>query len=140
MRKLFGLVVLLLLAVLIAGCSDSSAVTPDQPPPDQPPAVQPTAAAAGTLPAPVGNCQSRLTGKVVNTSNNQSPPNVSIEIASGNTKAKTVTDNNGLYGFFGLCAGEYTVSITPPNAKAAQPGPKVSLDGAKQVKFDLSYK
>ncbi|MBI3913856.1 MAG: carboxypeptidase regulatory-like domain-containing protein [Chloroflexi bacterium] len=137
MQKLFMPVVLLLLVALIAGCSDSP---PDQPQPDQPPAAQPTAAVAGTLPAPVGNCQSRLTGKVVNTGNNQSPPNVTIEIASGNTKAKTVTDNNGLYGFFGLCAGEYTVSITPPNAKASQPGPKVSLDGAKQVKFDLSYK
>ncbi len=139
MRKSFLILITLLLAAGIVGCS-SDQPAPDQPDPQAPPATQPTLASKGTLPAPVGNCQSRLWGKVENSTNKQSPPNVSVEVASVNFKGKTLTDNNGLYGFFGLCAGEYTVSITPPNAKASQPGPKVSLDGAKQVKFDLSYK
>lgn len=138
MKRIFIFAAIFMLAALTAACS-SNADT-DQTAPQQPPAAQPTLGAQATLPAPVGNCQSRLWGKVENSATKQSPPNVTIEVASANFKGKTVTDNNGLYGFFGLCAGEYTVSITPPNAKTSQPGPKVSLDGAKQVKFDLSYK
>ncbi len=133
MQRYVLLALLLVLALVTGACSSDSQEQPPEP-------AQPTVAPGLTLPAPTGNCQSRLWGKVVNTANNQSPPNVTVEVASGNFKGKTITDNNGLYGFFGLCAGDYTVSITPPNAKASQPGPKVTLDGAKQVKVDLSYR
>jgi ABC-type oligopeptide transport system substrate-binding subunit len=138
MKKISLIVLLLIVASLVVACSSSE--SPGEQP-QQPPAQQPTLPTQTTPPAPAGNCQSRLDGKVVNTATNQSPANVTVEIASASFKAKTFTDNNGLYGFFGLCAGEYTISITPPNSKTAQSGPKVTLDGTnKRVKFDLSYK
>ncbi len=140
MKRISLIVLLLIIALLVVACSSTDSASPE-PPSSQPPGQQPTLSTQTTPPAPAGNCQSRLDGKVVNTATNQSPANVTVEISSASFKAKTFTDNNGLYGFFGLCAGEYTIAITPPNSKTAQSGPKVTLDGTnKRVKFDLSYK
>ncbi len=109
-----------------------SSAPPEEQTPGEP-TVQPT------LPAPVGACQAKLTGKVTNTTTGQSPANVVVEITSAGKTIKTITDPNGLYGFAGLCAGDYAVNVTPPNGKA-QPGPQVPLDGAKAVKQDLTFK
>ena len=80
-----------------------------------------------------------LWGKVTS-DKGQSGPNIAVDITNGSFKAKTVTDANGLYGFAGLCAGEYTFNVTPPNGKAQPAGNKTPLEGGKQIKVDLVYK
>ncbi len=103
-------------------------------------APQAPVAPASTLPRPVGNCQSRLGGSVTNTATKQSPADVTVELASGSKTIKTRTDANGLYGFAGLCAGRYTVSITPPGGKVISNVAQVSLDGSGAAKHDLTFK
>ncbi len=145
---LVGVLLVALLATacdLIPGFGNSSEQPPaSNPPSANPPAptsaANPPAAGQATLPVPAGGCQSRLWGKVTNTANGQSPANVSIEVASSGKSYKTVTDPNGLYGFAGLCAGDYALSLTPPGGKPiANPNP-VKLDGTQPVKVDLNYK
>ncbi len=144
------LVCVLLIALLATGCDlipgfGNSEPTPaSNPPAAKPPAAtppaNPPAAGQATLPAPAGGCQSRLWGKVTNTANGQSPANVSIEVVSGGQSFKTVTDANGLYGFAGLCAGDYTLSLTPPGGKVIPNPNPIKLDGTQPVKVDLNYK
>jgi hypothetical protein len=108
----------------------------------QPTLAEGTPATSKTaLPVPVGACQTRLQGKITNSTTGQATANVIVSIQSGSSKAETRTDNNGLYGFAGLCAGKYTVTITPPGGKAiADPNP-VTLDGSNTtVKVDVPYK
>lgn len=65
------------------------------------------------------------------------PPDVVVEIKAGSKTIKTVTDANGLYGFAGLCAGEYAMTITPPGGKPIVNPNRVALDGSNPVKVDL---
>jgi len=136
-RVLFALS-LFVLAALLTACE----LFPSEQPPEefQPAAAStPTPSQPNTPPVPTGACRARLWGKVTNATTGQAAANVTVEIAGGTLKGKTITDANGLYGFDGLCAGEYTLTITPPNGKP-QPGPKATTDGTKQVKVDLSFK
>ncbi|MBI4790157.1 MAG: carboxypeptidase regulatory-like domain-containing protein [Chloroflexi bacterium] len=135
MKRLLFVVVLLLVALLSVACDAFSPAPPaDQSPPPAGPTGQ------SSLPVPVGNCQSRLWGKVTNAATGQSPANVAIEVVSGGKTFKTVTDPNGLYGFAGLCAGEYAMTLTPPGGKGIPNPNKVTLDGAQPIKVDLTYK
>lgn len=138
MKRAVLVIVLLVLALLSVACDVFSSLAGEPPPPVEEPTA-PAPSAATPLPLPVGACQSKLSGKVVNSANNQPTANVTIEIVSGAKTIKTTSDPNGLYGFAGLCAGEYTISVTPPGGKA-QPGPKITLDGSKAVRADLSFK
>lgn len=146
MKRTALLLALLSIAVLATGCGIFEAIFPpsssDQslPSPSGQPASKPPAAGQATLPAPASACQSRLWGKVTNTANGQSPANVSIEVVSAGKSFKTVTDSNGLYGFAGLCSGDYALSITPPGGKAIPNPNSIKLDGTQPVKVDLSYK
>lgn len=134
---MFLCVVLLLAATLSAACDAFSSASPASQ--SQTPAK--TQAVGQTpLPVPVGDCQSRLWGKITNATNGQSPPNVAVEVVNGGKTFKTVTDPNGLYGFAGLCAGEYSMSLTPPGGKPISNPNKVTLDGSQPVKVDLTYK
>jgi flagellar basal body-associated protein FliL len=108
----------------------------------QPPLAENTPVPGKTsLPVPAGACQTRLQGKITNSATGQATANVIVNIQSGSSKAETKTDNNGLYGFAGLCAGKYTLTITPPGGKPiASPNP-VSLDGSNTTsKVDLPFK
>ncbi len=146
MKQLALVVALLAVAVLLVACDLFSSPPPADLPPSNPPVSNPPAAGSpaasnpATLPAPVGACQSRLWGKVTNSANGQSPANVTVEITLGSQSFKTASDNNGLYGFAGLCAGQYAISVTPPGGKAVPIANKATLDGAQPVKLDLSYK
>ncbi len=128
MKRLMLAMVVLAFAALAAACNAFSS------------APTPTKAPAVTLPAPVGACNARLSGKLTNTATNKMTPNAAIEISTAGKTIKTLTDPNGLYGFAGLCAGEYAVKFTPPGAQAIAHPDKVNLDGTKPVKLDLSYK
>ena len=63
-----------------------------------------------------------------------------IDIKSGAFTAKTQSDDNGLYGFAGLCAGGYGFTVTlsgqPPKALALTS----TVDGANTVRTDLAVK
>jgi hypothetical protein len=134
-RLLIG--TLLLVAVLSAGCALLSSQPSEQ-------VQEPTPAPRGspvkaTLALPASTCQSRLDGRITNNASKLPPTNVLVEIASGDKKLQTKTDQNGLYGFAGLCAGQYAVSITPPGGNRKADVSKVSLDGANAAKQDLKY-
>lgn len=105
------------------------------------PQAQNTSSADKTsLPVPSGACQSRLWGKITNATTGQAPANTTVDVDSGGRKFKTVTDANGLYGFAGMCAGDYTITVTPAGGKPTVDPNKVTLDGKQQNKVDLSFK
>ena len=138
MKRILLALFLFTLATLVAACD----LLPSEQPAQQPQG----GAASATTPSqpnpasvPLSACRSRLWGKVTNATTGQAPANVIVEIAGAALNGKTTTDANGLYGFDGLCAGDYTLTLTPPNGKP-QPGPKTTIDGTKQVKVDLSFK
>ena len=63
-----------------------------------------------------------------------------MEIVREGKSYKTITDPGGLYGFAGLCAGEYVMTLTPAGAGAIKNPNRVKLDGAASVKVDLPYR
>jgi len=132
---------LLVVAVAIGLIVFISAQPTDQGAPPAPQAENTPVPSQATLPVPVGACQSRLVGKITNSATGQATANVIVNIEGGPSTAQTKTDTNGLYGFAGLCAGKYTLTITPPGGKpAANPNP-VTLDGSNAMtKVDLAFK
>jgi hypothetical protein len=144
MKRLSILVLMLVVVALLMGCQSFSSADPTQAPPppassSQPAATKP-AGTGPTIPPAAGKCQSRLWGKVTAATGGAIKPNTTIDIASGTFKAKTQTDANGLYGFAGLCSGDYTLSATPQGG-AAQAWPnKIPVDGANEVKLDVPVK
>ncbi len=139
MKRILIIVLLLILAVLSVACDAFSSAQPTDQPPLPQLATPGTGGQTAAPPPPAGSCQARLWGKIVNASG-QARPNSQVDIVSRNFKAKTVADANGLYGFAGLCAGDYSITVTPQGGQA-QPMPnKVTLDGSKQVKVDLQTK
>ncbi|MDE3090006.1 MAG: carboxypeptidase regulatory-like domain-containing protein [Chloroflexota bacterium] len=136
MKRMAMILALLTVAVLADACDAFSSPTSE--PPVAPAATTPVPA---TVPVPVGACQSRLWGKITNATTGQAAPaKTTVEVESGNRKFKTETDGTGLYGFAGMCAGEYTMTITPPGGKPLPNPNKVSLDGKQATKVDLSFK
>ena len=143
MKRLVIVSLLIVVVSMLIGCQAFSSAEPTQPPPPPAGATQPAATkpagTAPTIPPAAGKCQSRLWGKVTATGG-AIKPNATIDIVAGNFKAKTQTDANGLYGFAGLCAGEYSLSATPQGG-AAQAWPnKIPVDGANEVKLDVQVK
>jgi hypothetical protein len=133
-RLLIG--TLLLVAVLSTGCDLFSSQSGDQ---AQPAPAAKKSPVNPTLALPANTCQSRLDGRITNNASKLPPADVVVEVASGDKKLQTKTDKNGMYGFAGLCAGQYAVSITPPNGSRKADVSKVSLDGTKPTKLDLAY-
>jgi hypothetical protein len=127
---------LLLIAALVTACDLLSSQQGDQPSADSPSSSE---ASPGTAPLLPSTCQSRLGGKVSNSASVRPPENVAVEIASSGKTLRAKTDKNGLYGFAGLCAGQYAVSITPPGGARKPDVSKVSIDGASPAKLDLKY-
>ncbi len=144
MNKLFMLCIVALL--LVTGCASTIEPTAA---PVQPnaaatnPGVAPAAAASPTVQLrPTGNCQSRITGHVLNATGTIIK-GATIELrgnAIKGTPPKAVTDDNGLYGFAGLCAGTYTFTVTAPGQRAVSPAQNASVDGANSVRADLTIK
>src|SRR5437867_4032569 len=110
------LLLLLITLLLVTGCD--SAIAPTAIPVGTIGAPQPQAQATATvqLPPP-SKCQSKLLGRVLD-ANGLPAKGAMIEARSGNFRAPTISDDSGLYGYAGLCAGTYTFTVTLPGQKA----------------------
>jgi len=138
---------ILLLLLLSTGCVttiEPTAVPPNTNPTAIPVNPSSTVSAQGQAtavpPAPsTGKCQSKLSGRVTDAAGTLAKGAV-IDVKSGSFTAKTLSDDNGLYGFAGLCAGNYgfTVTLTGQPAKALTTTAK--LDGSNTLRTDLVVK
>jgi hypothetical protein len=135
-------VIWILLGLLLSGTLAVAGCGPIATPSALPTSVAPTAAAP-TAPTPAiqppsGGCQSRIWGGV--SAGGAGEPNVAVEIKGEGWSAKTFSDANGLYGFAGLCAGKYTITVVPPSGATAGESQTVTVDGSNTVKLDLVFR
>jgi hypothetical protein len=63
-----------------------------------------------------------------------------VEIKGEGWNARTLSDANGLYGFAGLCAGQYTMTVVPPSGATAGESQTVTVDGSNMVRLDLVFR
>jgi len=132
---LIALGILLFAGLVAAGCGSTS--TPSAPLPAAPTSAAPAAPTPAIQP-PAGGCQSRIWGSV--SAGGTGEANVTVEIKGEGWSAKTPSDANGLYGFAGLCAGKYTLTVVPPSGATAGEGQTVTVDGSNTVKLDLVFR
>ena len=86
-----------------------------------------------------GNCQSKLLGRVVD-ANGALAKGAVIAIKNGSFNSKTLSDDNGLYGFAGLCAGAYGFTVTLAGQPAKALATSATVDGVNTVRADLTVK
>jgi len=127
--------ILLFASLAAAGCGSTPA--PSAPLPAAPTVAAPTAPTPAVQP-PAGGCQSRIWGSV--SAGGAGEANVTVEIKGEGWSAKTPSDANGLYGFAGLCAGKYTLTVMPPSGATAGESQTVTVDGSNAVKLDLVFR
>ena len=127
--------VLLGAILALAGCGGTPA--PSTSLPAAPTVAAPTAPTPAIQP-PSSGCQSRIWGSV--SAGGAGEANVTVEIKGESWNAKTPSDANGLYGFAGLCAGKYTLTIVPPSGATAGESQTVTVDGSNTVKLDLVFR
>ena len=127
--------VLLGAILALAGCGGTPA--PSTSLPAAPTVAAPTAPTPAIQP-PSSGCQSRIWGSV--SAGGAGEANVTVEIKGESWSAKTPSDANGLYGFAGLCAGKYTLTIVPPSGATAGESQTVTVDGSNTVKLDLVFR
>jgi hypothetical protein len=126
----------------------STPVTPD--PPTSTPVTPPTPSDTAVPPTPKptkeskpsggsggtnSNCQSRVEGTVIDASG-QGVRGATVSIQGEGWSSQILTNDNGQYGFAGLCAGTATLSATLPDG---QPGATAtaSFDGHNTIYLDL---
>ncbi len=136
-----------LLILIVFATSCASTIEPTSPPTAIPinPNVQ-VAPSSGNTPTPLpppaaatNKCQSKLTGRIYD-AKGVLVKGATIEIKNGNFTAKTLSDDNGLYGFAGLCAGTYSFSVQLPGQAAKALTTKTTANGGDSIKADLSLK
>jgi Carboxypeptidase regulatory-like domain len=125
----------LILSLLATGCVTTIQPTTSPPSPNAT-AVQVQSANTPQAPAQ-GKCQSKLLGHVVD-ANGALAKGAVIDIKSGSFTAKTLSDDNGLYGFAGLCAGEYGFTVTLSGKSPKALSATATVDGANTVQTDLA--
>jgi hypothetical protein len=135
-------VIWIVLGFLLFGALAVASCGPIATPSALPTSMAPTAAVP-TVPTlaiqpPSGGCQSRIWGSV--SASGAGEPNVTVEINGEGWSAKTPSDANGLYGFAGLCAGKYTLTVVPPSGATAGESQTVTVDGSNTVKLDLVFR
>ncbi len=145
-KVLSGLCFLIMLAT---GCATT--IEPTQPPANPPTAVPvnpnvqvapPASVTSTPLPVPpaaTNKCQSKLTGRIRDAKGAQ-VKRATIQIKNGTFTATTVSDDNGLYGFAGLCAGSYSFSAQLPGQPLKPLSTTANLSGSDAVKTDLTLK
>jgi protocatechuate 3,4-dioxygenase beta subunit len=145
--KRLGLI-FLIFVIVAAGCAPAS---PTPVPPTAPPVESPTEASSPTAAPqatatnpPVSRCASQLTGRVQDASGKNLTGAIILvqgTKADGNKfEGQTVSDDNGLYGFAGLCAGTYGFTVTPKGGAAQKLSDQVKVDGSNRARQDLKLK
>ncbi len=148
MKKFLSL--LLILLMLATGCATT--IEPTSQPVNNPPTAVPVnpnvqvAPSSGNTPTPLppppaatNKCQSKLTGRIYD-AKGALVKGATVEIKSGNLTAKTLSDDNGLYGFAGLCAGTYAFSAQLPGQAPKALATRATVSGGDSIKADLSLK
>ncbi len=142
MKRILGLSLLFALLLLAAGCASAFESTPVPvagPSPAQPLNVQQVQGSTTPQLPPPSKCQSKLMGHVLD-ANGAAAKGATIEVKMGSFSGKTISDDNGLYGFAGLCSGTYSFVVTLPGQPAKPVAASAQLDGANTGKVDLSVK
>ena len=146
MNKLIFLLIALLL--LVTGCATTIDSTPAPNANANPNATAMPIAPAAVAPSPTvvlratGNCQSRISGRVLDPSGKPvkaATVQLRASVIKG-TPPRTVSDDNGLYGFAGLCAGSYGFTVAMPGKQAQPVTPTANVDGANATRLDLALK
>lgn len=116
--------------------------TPQPPPTNtftpQPPPAKPTNTPRPTdvtEPQPNPECQSSVTGVVVNAAG-QAVAGASVNIQGQGWSRGMLTNDSGRYGFAGLCPGDATLQAALPGGQTL-PSVTVSLDGENNVELNL---
>lgn len=107
----------------------------------QTPGVPPLQAqpnAAGTSPTQ-RPCHSKLMGKLLD-ARGQPLPHATIDLKLGQQTFGTLSDENGNYGFVGLCGGNYQIIVTIGGQRARLRNSNATLDGISGLKFDLQLR
>ncbi len=135
MKRFFwlGLVGLLLAGCNIRGGEQPLFITP----PVMPTIVPVNNTAVSSTPA--SKCQSHLIGRVVD-AENQVVKDVVVDIASTSVTARATSDENGRYGFAGLCAATFRVTVTAPGQPPRALPDGVAVDGANTIQYDIALK
>ncbi len=105
------------------------------PKPAEPTALEPPAPPQNT-PRPDPNCQSTVEGDVTDAAG-QEATGATVNIQGEGWSRAMLTNDNGHYGFGGLCAGPATVNATLSNGQTTA-SKTVSLDGKKHFTVNLS--
>jgi cytoskeletal protein RodZ len=106
---------------------------PDQPDPTSTEATRHPKKTPGAGPDP--DCQSLVEGYVID-AEGQHTPGATVIIDGADWTNRLMTDDNGHYGFGGLCAGPATLRATLPNGQVTQAF-AVTLQGKDTVHLDL---
>jgi hypothetical protein len=107
------------------------------PKPADPTAIKPPAPPQNT-PRPDPNCQSVVEGDVTDAAG-QEATGATVFIQGEGWSRAMLTDDNGHYGFGGLCAGPATVNATLSNGQTTA-STTVNLDGKKHFTVNLSLR
>ncbi len=142
-----NLVLSLIVLLVITGCA--STIEPTPVPTSAGPApvqlapsqqVSPVSQTAPTQPPPPpSKCQSKITGRVLDAKGNIAK-GATVTVKSGSFTAKTLSDDNGLYGFAGLCGGTYSFTVQLSGQAAKAVAADASVDGNNSAKADLNVK
>jgi hypothetical protein len=135
MKRAFYFIVILV--ALMVGCAIQTEPTAIPVNPTVPP--QPQIQTNATLPPPTNKCQSKLSGTVTD-AGGKPIKGALVTIKSGSFTAPAPTDDNGRYGFAGLCAGRYTFGVQLPGQQPKAQSTAANLDGANSEKVDLNIK
>ncbi len=140
MKKLaYLLLAILVLATGCAGTIEPTAVPTAELVNPNVKVSPPSQATPTPPPASTGKCQSKLTGRVYGPTGALAKGAV-IEIKSGSFTGKTLSDDNGLYGFAGLCAGTYSFTVQLTGQAAKPLSTTATVSGNDSTKVDLTVK
>ena len=113
--------------------TQTSSATPTYAPTSAQPSPEPAKTKAPAKPDP--NCQSVVEGYVINAAG-QRATGATVHIEGSGWSNAMLTDDNGHYGFGGLCAGTATLTAYLLTGETTQPG-QASLNGKDSVRLDL---
>jgi len=101
------------------------------------PTVPPKKTRPPKPPQPQPDCQSAVSGSVRNRAGVQ-VAGATVTIVGADWSNAMLTDDNGQYGFAGLCAGQATLQATLPDGQTSSVA-TIDIDGKNNVQLDLGF-